>query len=92
MNAFIDSGVQNYHAHQLGLMLGLAEDRIQTINDGKNAGPAIFAANIVSEWLKNYPKDNIQETYSELEDKLRKVHLNCVIGRLKKREIQSLKL
>ena len=90
LSAFLDSGVLPHHVHQLGIMLGLAGDVVETIKKkSEAAGPAMFATNTVYAWLERHPEDDIRETYSELEKKLRQVHLNCVVGRLKRKEIKG---
>lgn len=93
LNAFIDSGVSNNHVHHLGILLGLSEDAMHTIEDSNHGGPAMFALNTVNAWLKKDPLtigDNIQGTFVELENKLRQVHLNCVIGKLRQKETPSM--
>ena len=93
LNAFIDSGVTNSHVHQLGIYLGLSEDAMHTLKASNDSGPAIFALKTVNAWLKKDPRsigDNIQETFVELENKLRQAHLNCVIGKLRRKETQSM--
>ena len=84
----MDSGVTNNHVTQLGILLGLPQDTMHSLKAQSDSGPQIYAMKTVIKWLKRDPKnigDNIQETFVELENQLRKVHLNCVIGKLRRK-------
>lgn len=71
-------------AQQLGITLGLSVDTIQMIERQTSGGPALFAMEIVNTWLKKYPKETTEETFRALEENLRQVHLNYVIGKLRR--------
>ena len=52
---------------------------------------ALFAVATVKHWLKNIARPNdIQYAYTELEDKLRRCHLNSAVGRLRSQETEMI--
>ncbi len=91
----MDSGVTNNHVTQLGILLGLPQDIMHTLKAQSDSGPQVYAMKTITKWLMRDPKsigDNIQETFVELENQLRIVHLNCVIGRLRRKGTTQSKL
>lgn len=81
----------NESAYHLGVILGLLPSTIESIKTRttRSANPAMLATDFVLEWLKTYPQKSNKETILVLEEKLRVVHLNSIIGKLRRRSCEG---
>ena len=94
--SFRGTGANYAQIEHLGMLLHLPKDKIVSIKTANNHsynGPSMFAVDIIEAWLKDDPQrigPNIQAQYVELEEKLREAHLNCVAGRIRKKNPEGM--
>ena len=92
LKCFLGSGVTQGHVNELGILLNISNTKMVMLREeSERKGTPMFAVATVMHWFQNIARPNdIQYAYTELEDKLRRCHLNSAVGRLRSQETEMI--